>query len=588
MSLVESIISFPIDVVEHYIYAVAFSLIIIGLLLGIFRATYVFGSIILILVAAKLMNIDLLYEAAVNSSVLTVMLLISFTGVLKKEMLIEHLFNRLKIGKNAFLLFLTSSAAMGSTVINNTPVVSLLTPVVRDYCLKNGWNPKQFLLPISFAAVAGGTVTLIGTSTNLVLNGMMEENNIAGFEFFEFCIPGIAVTLGVLILNYFLPSKLYKTTITIKPQTSRVRDYTTELRVIPQGTIDGLTVKQAKLRGLKNTFLVSLLRNGTEIAPVTPETVLIKNDSLFFTGSVNSVSNLLDLYPKGLTSIEERLEIEPSSNLIEAIIPNNSTLVGRKVKESDFRNKYDAVIIGIQRNGRPISDHLGEVILKAGDLLLLSVGMHFYSKNKNASSLMLVSNHKRIGTKRKAREPFFFPLLVGILLFAFILKWTVLFTVALMILCTVFCGITHFDNLKRDFNLQLYALLVLSVAFGSAIVNGHHADYFLNMVKLPDNSTTAILSVFGLTVVLTNFMTNVSAVTVVFPLGVAITNHYNINPHDVFLPIAFAASASFLTPSSYQTHLIVQGAGSYSNREFIKLGLPTLVIYCTIALLILL
>ena len=113
------------------------------------------------------------------------------------------------------------------------------------------------------------------------------------------------------------------------------------------------------------------------------------------------MSNLLDLYPKGLTSIEERLEIQPSSNLIETIIPNNSILVGYKVKESDFRSKYDAVIIGIQRNGKPISDHLGEVILKAGDLLLLSVGKHFYSRNKNASSLMLVSNHKRIGTKEK-------------------------------------------------------------------------------------------------------------------------------------------------------------------------------------------
>ena len=132
--------------------------------------------------------------------------------------------------------------------------------MVRDYCLKNGWNPKQFLLPISFAAVAGGTITLIGTSTNLVLNGMMEENNIAGFELFEFCMPGIAVTVGVLILNYLLPSKLYKVNIAAKPQPSRVRDYTTELRVIPGGSIDGLTVKKAKLRGFKDTFLVSLLK----------------------------------------------------------------------------------------------------------------------------------------------------------------------------------------------------------------------------------------------------------------------------------------------------------------------------------------
>jgi len=153
-----------------------------------------------------------------------------------------------------------------------------------------------------------------------------------------------------------------------------------------------------------------------------------------------------------------------------------------------------------------------------------------------------------------------------------------------MLLLGVGCGITHAEKLKREFNLELYILLILSVAFGSAIVDGGHAQFFIEKLTLPENPKTGIVLLFGITMLLTNFMTNVSAVAIAFPIAVAMMQHYNLGHLEVFLPLAFGASASFLTPSSYQTHLMVMGPGDYSNQDFMKLGLPVLVVYSAAAL----
>jgi di/tricarboxylate transporter len=171
---------------------------------------------------------------------------------------------------------------------------------------------------------------------------------------------------------------------------------------------------------------------------------------------------------------------------------------------------------------------------------------------------------------------------------ALVLQWSLLLSVGLMLLLGIICGITHAEKLKREFNLELYALLILSVAFGSAIVEGGHAQFFIEQIALPTVASAGIVLLFLLTLLLTNFMTNVSAVAIAFPIAAAMMQHYQLGHLDVFLPVAFGASGSFLTPSSYQTHLMVMGPGGYSNRDFLKLGLPVLVAYSAAALWVLL
>ena len=168
------------------------------------------------------------------------------------------------------------------------------------------------------------------------------------------------------------------------------------------------------------------------------------------------------------------------------------------------------------------------------------------------------------------------------------MQWTLLLTIGLVLLSGLLCGVSHAEKLKSDFNLELYALLILSVAFGSAVVEGGHAQYFLEQLLLPQSPTLGMVLLFAITLVLTNFMTNVSAVAIAFPIAVAMMGHYQLDSVTVFLTLAFAASASFLTPASYQTHLMVMGPGGYTNRDFLKLGLPVLFVYSAVALWILL
>ena len=574
---------------SHYAFVVAFLCIVLGLMWGRFKAMHVFAAPVLILILSGFMGIKHIYATAVNPSILTVMALIALTGVIKKTLPFHRIIDLLGNSSRGVLIKSSLITATLSGFINNTPVVALLIPLLKSKAQENGWNVGRFLMPLSFAAVAGGTITLIGTSTNLVLNGLMIENGIEGFKFWDFLIPGLTVTTAVLLTTIILASIVLKRPkeSTFSDQPSN-RQYTTELKVIPGGTMDGKTVKSAGLRNLNDLFLAEIYRNGEFISPVTPKMTLQANDTLFFTGALDQVNELLDLFPKGLKTVEEKFEVNARHDLLEVIVPNNSDLVGRPLKQTNFRARYDAVIVGVQREGQPLKGKIGRLKLQAGDLLLLSAGANFSTRNERETSLITINQHKRTTTSARGREQYFLHGLLMIVGAALFLQWSLLLSVGLMLLLGIACGITYAEKLKREFNLELYALLILSVAFGSAIVEGGHAQYFIEQIALPPDASAGIVLLFLLTLLLTNFMTNVSAVAIAFPIAAAMMKHYQIGHLEVFLPVAFGASGSFLTPSSYQTHLMVMGPGNYSNQDFMKLGLPVLVVYSAAALWVLL
>lgn len=574
---------------SHYVFVMAFFCIILGLLWGRFKAMHVFGVVVLALVITGFMGIKHLYASASNPSILTVMALISLTSVLKKQLNPGRFLSKVGNTPRGFLLFTTAFTAGLSAFVNNTPVVALLIPSVKAKAETRGWNPALFLMPLSFAAVAGGTMTLIGTSTNLVLNGMMLENGITGFSFWDFLLPGLAVTTAVLLTTLLLaPLVLKKRLNSTDKSISPLRSYTTELSVLAEGNMTGLTVREAGLRNLNDLYLAEVYRDGLFISPVSPQEVLQANDTLFFTGALEHINRLLDLFPKGLTTLESKFQVDARNDILEVIVPNNSDLIGKAVKQTDFRSRYDAVIVGVQREGQSLRGKIGSLRLQAGDLLLLSVGSTFSLKNDSEISLITLNQYARETKKKLGREKYFLSSIPIIIALGFFMQWTLLLTIGLVLLSGLLCGVSHAEKLKSDFNLELYALLILSVAFGSAVVEGGHAQYFLEQLLLPESPTLGMVLLFAITLVLTNFMTNVSAVAIAFPIAVAMMGHYQLDSLTVFLTLAFAASASFLTPASYQTHLMVMGPGGYTNRDFLKLGLPVLLVYSAVALWILL
>ena len=574
--------------VSSHAYLLAFLCIVLGLMWGRFKAMHVFAAPVLILILSGFMGIKHIYATAVNPSILTVMALIALTGVLKKTLPFHRIIDLLGNSSKGVLIKSSLITATLSGFINNTPVVALLIPLLKSKALENGWNVGRFLMPLSFSAVAGGTITLIGTSTNLVLNGLMIENSIEGFKFWDFLIPGLTVTGAVLLTTIILAPIVLKRPEETSSDQPTNRQYTTELKITPGGTMDGKTVKSAGLRNLNDLFLAEIYRNGEFISPVTPKMTLQANDTLFFTGALDHVNELLDLFPKGLKTVEEKFEVDARHDLLEVIVPNNSDLNGRPLKQTNFRARYDAVIVGVQREGQPLKGKIGRLKLQAGDLLLISAGANFTARNERETSLITINQHKRTTTSARGREQYFLPCLLMIVGAALFLQWSLLLSVGLMLLLGIACGITHAEKLKHEFNLELYALLILSVAFGSAIVEEGHAQYFIEHLALPSDASAGIVLLFLLTLLLTNFMTNVSAVAIAFPIAAAMMQHYQLGHLEVFLPVAFGASGSFLTPSSYQTHLMVMGPGNYSNQDFMKLGLPVLVVYSAAALWVLL
>ena len=513
------------------------------------------------------------------------MALIALTGILKKTLPFQRIGDLLGKSSKGFMIRTGLVTATLSGFINNTPVVALLIPILKSKAKEHEWNVAQYLMPLSFAAVAGGTITLIGTSTNLVLNGLMIENGIEGFKFWDFLIPGLTVTGAVLLTTVLIaPVVLKKTAVGSSATGSAERQYTTELKVIPGGTMEGKTVKSAGLRSLNDLFLAEIDRNGEFISPVTPKMTLQANDTLFFTGALDEVNTLLDLFPKGLKTVVEKFDIDARHDLIEVLVPNNSDLIGRPLKQTNFRARYDAVIVGVQRGGEPLKGKIGRIALQAGDLLLLSGGINFAAHNERETSLITINQHKRTSAPAKGRASYFVPGLLVIITGALLFHWSLLLSVGLMLLLGIACGITHAEKLKREFNLELYTLLILSVAFGSAVVEGGHASFFIEQFTLPADASAGIVVLFLLTLLLTNFMTNVSAVAIAFPIAAAMMQHYQLGHLEVFLPVAFGASGSFLTPSSYQTHLMIMGPGNYSNKDFLQLGLPVLLVYSAAAL----
>ena len=574
---------------SHYIYVVAFFLIVVGLLWGRFKAMHVFAAVVMALILSGFMGIKHIYATAVNPSILTVMALIALTGVLKKTLPFHRIGDLLGKSSKGFMVRTGLVTAALSGFINNTPVVALLIPILKSKAKEYNWPIGNYLMPLSFAAVAGGTITLIGTSTNLVLNGLMIENGIEGFKFWDFLVPGLCVTGAVLLTTVLIaPIVLKKTEEDADAAKNEERQYTTELKVIPRGTMEGKTVKSAGLRNLNDLFLAEIYRNGEFISPVTPKMTLQANDTLFFTGALDQVNELLDLFPKGLKTVEEKFEVDARHDLLEVIVPNNSDLIGRPLKQTNFRARYDAVIVGVQREGQPLKGKIGRIALQAGDLLLLSAGINFTARNERETPLIAINQHKRTAPAAVGRAQYFLPGLLMIVGGALVLQWSLLLSVGLMLLLGIACGITHAEKLKREFNLELYALLILSVAFGSAVVEGGHAGFFIEQMALPPEASAGIVLLFLLTLLLTNFMTNVSAVAIAFPIAAAMMQHYQLGHLEVFLPVAFGASGSFLTPSSYQTHLMIMGPGNYTNKDFMKLGLPVLVVYSAAALWVLL
>lgn len=533
-----------------------------------------------------------------NESIASVILLILITAGLRKTFRVEALLDKIFLSVRSYRSFifrLTGQVALLSSVINNTPVVALLTPYVTEWGKRKNISPSKLLMPLSFAAILGGMITVIGTSTTLVLNGFMTDYGEGSFKAVDLLIIGLSVSvIGIGFMTFFgerfLPD--YKKR-NLADLSENFREYVVELQTMANSPLIGKEVREAGLRSLKGVYLVEIIRGKRIISPVPPNEVIEAGDALFFAGDTQNVMDLLDK-KLGLGLPEQAMPFDIDNNeVVEVVLSANSSIIGKTVKKCKFRNRYNAAIIAIHRNGERIRGKIGDIELQAGDLLMLFAGNDFRDRAEIYRDIYIVSQVKQI--VKPGNKKYYALILTAILVCVLLFTGKFSLFPSLLIIISVMSAFSLISaqDVKRELDLNLIIILVFSLAIGQAITKTSAgsmiAAAFIDVLA-PYGNLSILIGLMLITNILTSFVTNVGAVSIAFPIAFATSSQLGISGYPFYLGIAYTASAAFLTPIGYQTNLIVYGPGNYRFKDFLKLGLPLNIIYlivvsiCIIAL----
>lgn len=473
-------------------------------------------------------------------------------------------------------------AAM-SAFLNNTPVVAMLVPAVSNWAKRFNLSASQLMMPLSYAAISGGVCSLIGTSTNLVVNGLLlKQNPEAGLGLFEIALVGLpcvfVTVIFILVFSRFLlPNKQGAMT-----RFEDARRYIIEFRVEPNSTIIGKTIEQAGLRNLPGVFLMEIERSGVLLPAVSPMEVLHGNDRLVFAGNVDSVVDLQKM--NGLVPAENQIyKLEAARVercLVEAVISPQFPGLGRTVKEFRFRERYDAVIIAVSRAGENIRGRIGEIELRPGDVLLVEAPSEFPRRMQYSRDFLLVSEieDSRVPHYEKAATSAgIMAIMVAVVSFGLLSMFQgALLAAGAMILTR--CISVH--NARQSIDWQVLLVIAASIALGSAVESTGAASATAKLLMgLFHSSPQAVLAgIFILTVIFTAIISNVAAAVLMYPIASASAASLGVDVTPFAIALMIAASSSFATPIGYQTNLMVMGPGDYKFSDFLKMGIPLTVL----------
>lgn len=582
----------PLEYQPFFVIGVIFVLFY-SLFKEIFKPALCFLLAILLLVVTGIIAPKDILSGFSNPSIASIVLLILITAGISSnfniEVFLDRAFGRTKTYKT-FLASMMSKVALLSSVVNNTPVVVLMTPYVFNWGKKNKISPSKLLIPLSFATIIGGMLTVIGTSTTLVLNGFLLEYKLAQINSLELLITGICVLVICLVFLILFSDKLLPNRQDILEKfESDKREYLIEKRLSDQSSLIGKTVVGGGLRNLSGVYLVEIIRADKIISPVNPKEIIQANDVLIFAGNTDTI---IDLTFSDI-GVELPANLAPTNDkkiqVIEGVISANSSLIGKSIKESNFRERYDAAVVAIHRNGEKLSGKIGKIRIKAGDVLLMYAGREFKTRVDLFKDLYVISGEDR--EVRPARHNHYKLTILGLMAIVLLVSQLFsLFTSLLLIFAAmVIMKLITLKNVKRDLDINLIVILVLSLSLGEAITKTGTGNLLaeLTLQLLQGQPPIVILAgIMIITTLLTSFITNVGAVAISFPLALAISQNMAIEGAPFYLGIAFAASAAFLTPIGYQTNLIIYGPGGYNFKDFLKIGIPTTIIYLSTALLL--
>jgi len=514
------------------------------------KPLYAFAGALLIVYFSGLLPKEQLLLNFVNESVISLLLLLLTSLALEKTRFVQQMANLLLKGKEHFVLFkMMTSAGLLSSVTNNTAVVAtLIGPIQRNLKIP----PSRLLIPLSYATILGGVLTLVGTSTNLIIDGLAKKEGLAGLGFFDFTLVGLPIFfIGVLLLT--LTYKLLPNNGIQAPKAAP--NYFTELKVLPDSPLVRQTVDEAGLKAIDGLYLVELIRGDELIIPVKPSQRLREDDRLVFSGDINQVHKLEAM--QGL-ELDDDLSNLLELNLVEVVLSPTSTLINKNIRHSSFHSQFDATVVAVKRGNQHLSGGWEALTLRAGDALILAVGPEFQNRILIAGSFFTALMTAATGVLN------------------------LLDSLLILLMLYLATGVLTATEIRRRAPFELILIIGCALGIAQVMLSSGLATTLANQIVAIFSYWGvwgALVGIYLITWLTTELITNNASAALSFPISLAIAQQFGVDPKPLLITTAFAASASFLSPYGYQTNLMVYSAGKYRYLDYVRAGLPLAVVY---------
>lgn len=548
-----------------------------------------------VLMLARVLTTNQALQGFANAAPITVAALYVIARGVEKTGALQPII-RLALGTGtrlrATLARLLIPAAVASAFLNNTPIVAMLVGPIATWAERRRTSPSRFLMPLAFAVTLGGVVTAIGTSTNILVSGLLESSGAPPMGLFELTPLGLPVAIiGVGFLLVAVPWLLPDRRGSEQDVAASYREFSVQMTVLRAGTLEGKTVEGGGLRHLDGVFLVEVERGGELHAPVPPTMVLHAADRLTFVGRPDVVVDLHRI--RGLVSAE-RSHMTPFDTtrhtFLQTVIGIESGLVGSTLREVRFRERYQAAVVAVHRAGQRVNAKLGTLPLRAGDTLILLTDPGFVERWRDRSDFLMVS---QLGgappaVTKKAWMAGTVMLLVVVLAGSGLLPilQAALVGAGLMVVG----GVLNPAEARAAVDLEVVLMIVGAIGLGMAVEVSGLADHMaqgLVRVTALGGTRAALAGVVIGTIAITELITNNAAAALMFPIAVSTAQHAGASSRGFAMAVAVAASCAFLTPIGYQTNMMVYGPGGYRFGDYSRLGAPlTILVATTIVIMV--
>ena len=525
-----------------------------------------------------------------NPAVITIAILFVLSHALQKTGVLEYLVIKINqlvsrslvIGLAVYLV----SIALASALVNNTAIVAIFMPVTIRMAEKYHISPSKVLMPLSYAAILGGTLTLIGTSTNLLVNSIFVKSGpytpLGMFEFSRYGIFLLVVglTYVVLIAYRILPSRTVTSSLT---KSYHMGGYLTELKIGDDSPLLGGTTLDRQISQNYDVTILGIQRNKKLLSTNLRETPLEKGDILLVRGSVENFFRMKEVEQVYMLTDEKlnQEELTKEENLlVECLLTNQSELVGQSLKEANFRRRFGSFVLAIRREGDILRKKIAHVILRAFDTLLVYGSREKIREMRDSGGFIVLTELERSLRKHRFWWLSIIVIIGAVLLAALslvpILKGVII-GLAILLVARVITPLEAYNAINWQIIVLIGCLIPLGIAIqssGTAILIGNTMVNLLQYVPEYQQAIFLLAMIYLVAMILTEVSSNAATAIIMTPIALAASAKLGLDPRPFIFAICFAASASFITPIGYQTNLMVYGPGGYKFSDYIRVGLP--------------